>query len=223
MSLLNFLRVIESIGSGSNKRRFPPRSRKLELEALERRAVLTLLDPLAPVLEPLQTSTVTTTLDSSPPTNTTSTTTESPPLASGGSGSGTGGPEVGDPAPEPTSEPLPSTGGSGSGTGDPPPPPPPDPSSGSGIGGAPAIDSLSVQSNDLWSRLVGSVSDADGSVEGLTVFFTIGSTTVPTFTAIVQADGTFSSMQLMLSAGTVVSVHVVDWDGNASEVCQLTV
>lgn len=225
MSLLNFLRVIEAIQSGSGKNALPPRNRKLELEALERRAVLTLLDPLAPALEPLETTMTTTTLESPPPTDPTSTASEeSPPVDSGGSGSGTGEPEPGDTPLDPPADPLPPTGGSGSGSGDPSPDPPPETSSGSGSGGAaPVIESLSLQSDQLWSWFVGSVSDADGSVEGLTVFFTIGDATIPTFTATVQEDGTFTSMHLVLSAGTSIHVHVVDSDGNASEAVSWTV
>jgi hypothetical protein len=229
MSLLNFLRVIDEIRSGSGKRTPLPRNRKLELEALERRSVLTLLDPVAYVLEPPESITTTTTFESLPATDPASTNYEqSPPLDMGESGSGTGEPEAGDLPSEPPPEPLPSTGGSGggsgSGSGDPSPEPPPEPGSGSGSGGAaPVIDSLSSQSGQFWFWLVGTVSDADNSVDGLMVLFTIGDATIPSFTAVVQEDGTFCSMQLVYLAGTQIHVQVVDYAGNASEIVTWTV
>ena len=225
MSLLKFLRVIDEIRSGSGNSTPWPRNRKLDLEALERRAVLTLLDPIATVLEPLESTTTTTTFESQPATDPASTTYEySPPVDMGESGSGTGEPEAGDWPQEPTYDPSPSTGGSGSGSGDPSPEPPPESGSGSGSGGAaPVIDSLSRQSGQFWFWLVGSVSDADDSVDGLMVLFTIGDATIPSFTAIVQEDGTFCSMQLVFLAGTRIHVQVVDYAGNASETVTWTV
>ncbi len=219
MSLLRFLRVIDFIAFRGDDSKLPPRNRRLELETLERRAVLTLLDPTAPLLEPIETTTTTTleapSLTESPPPTTEETTPDT-----GGSGSGTGEPDPGDPPPDPTSETPPANGGSGSGSGDPSPDPPPDPSgsgSGSGAGGeAPIITSLDSSRSDDWVMFVGMVSDADGPVEGLTVYFTIGLDSTVAFTTTVNADGTFQSLEMMLAAGTLVNAYTIDAQGNYS-------
>jgi hypothetical protein len=68
----------------------------------------------------------------------------------------------------------------------------------------------------------GTVSDADGPVEGLTVYFTIGIETTVSFTASVSADGTFSSMMMVLAPDSLISAYTIDAGGSHSNVatCQ---
>jgi hypothetical protein len=208
MSLLSFLRVVEEIQRPRNH--VPPRTRQLAVEALEGRAVLTLLGSLtppiqivtetiiAPVIESLP-------LDPSPP--------ETAPLPEGGSGSGTGEPEPTDPG----SEPPPDNGGSGSGSGEPVMDPLPDNGGfGTVVPSAPVITSLESAHADIWVWFSGTVADSDGPVEGLTVYFSIGDTSIVSFTTTVGADGSFRTVDLMIDFGISIYAYTIDAQGNHS-------
>jgi hypothetical protein len=153
MSLLNFLRVLEGLQPWGGNDSPPPRKRRLKLETLEGRSVLTLLGlPLPPPLpitvpgievppviapEPPVTEPEPPITEPEPTITEPEPTTipEPPPSDDGGSGSGTGGPMPGDPSADPPTDLAPTDGSSGSGTGDPPSDPPPGTgSSGSGTG-----------------------------------------------------------------------------------------
>ena len=275
MRLLNFLRVLDAIQS-PGRSAAPPRNRKLKLESLERRAVLTLLDTLLPAPEPLTTPLIevvplptiseqSSSLDyggsgsgsgdpdaqepvtdqlPEPPTHeigSVSDSGDSPPgtyspesgsasgfgspdpgsITEGGSGSGSGyfegGSEGGSGSGSGDSDLQSSQGGSGSGTGDgTTDPPPPTGGSGSGTGEAPVITSLQSDRIESMIWLVGSVSDPDGP-EGLTVHFIIGNSSTPAFSAIVGADGTFSTIGLWVSPGTQIRAYATDAQGNQSD------
>jgi hypothetical protein len=216
MSLLSFLRVVEEIQQPRCKNHVPPRTRRLAVEALEGRAVLTLLGSLTPPIQIVTETIIAPVIESLPLDP--SLPPEAAPQPEGGSGSGTG-------EPEPT-DPLPDSGGSGSGSGEPGPfedSPPTSGGSGSGSGSAaPVISSLSPHWNGLWVWFAGTVSDADGPVEGLTVYFTIGIETTVSFTASVSADGTFSSMMMVLAPDSLISAYTIDAGGSHSNVatCQ---
>ncbi|MCI0359596.1 MAG: hypothetical protein L0211_14060 [Planctomycetaceae bacterium] len=212
MSILSFLRVIQGIQSRGGKPA-PPRNRRLELEPLEWRAVLTVLETPLPILDSPE---VTSTVLESPPLG------DPPPSPEddGGSGSGTGEPDPGQ-APDPSGESLPMDGGSGGGNGDPPPDPPLTSGSGSGTGTgseAPIITSLESSHTGWWVSFSGSVTDADGPVAGLIVYFTIGEETGVAFTAIVQADGTFQTLDLEIAANTLINAYTIDAEGNQSSI-----
>jgi hypothetical protein len=83
----------------------------------------------------------------------------------------------------------------------------------------PVVTSLTAHNENGWVWLTGSVADADGPVEGLTVYFIVGdgSTTVA-FTATVLADGTFESAAYAIPAGTMIYAYTIDIDGNQSEI-----
>ena len=66
----------------------------------------------------------------------------------------------------------------------------------------------------MW--ITGTVTDSDGSVEGLTVYFVIGEGTTAQFTATVEADGEFRSPDLMIALGTLISAYTIDAQGNQS-------
>jgi hypothetical protein len=211
MSLLSFLRVVEEIQQTGSKNHVPPRTRRLAMEALEGRAVLTLLGSLA---EPIQivTDTIVAPVIESLPLDP-APTTEAPPIEDGGSGSGTGEPEPADPG----SEPPPDNGGSGSGTGEPTEPLPDNGGSGSGIGGSPPIiTSLESTHADIWVWFSGTVADTDGPVEGLTVYFSIGDTSIVSFTTTVGADGSFRTVDLMIDLGISIYAYTIDAQGNQS-------
>jgi hypothetical protein len=200
MSLLNFLRVIDGIQRRGGKDAPPPRNRRLEVESLERRAVLAVLDVPLVLSGPLESTTSATTLELSPLTDPLPPPPEetlSPDV--GGSSSGTGEPEPSDPSADPPTDPPLTDGGSGSGSGE------------SNI--APQITLGSQQNSGMWVWFTGTVSDPDGPVQGLTVYFTIGLESSISFTATVQADGTYESLEMMLAAGTTISAYTIDVDG----------
>jgi hypothetical protein len=197
MSLLNFLRVIDTFlpetrGAGPIRRH-----RHLELEKLERRAVLAVLESTATALVPVET-TDSTFVESSTLTDTSTTD------STVDSGSG-------------TTESTFTDGGSGSGTGDPSLEAPPEGDAGTGTGSeAPVITSLEADHGDLLVWFTGTVTDADGPVVGLTVYFVVGNDTSYSFTAVVDIDGTFSSIGMPIEPGTEVRAYTIDVDGNQS-------
>jgi hypothetical protein len=219
MSILSFLRVIQGIQAQRGAPTPPSRNRRLEIEALERRAVLTLLDPTVPLAEPLE-ATSTTIVELSPlpyPYPLPPPGEVQPPDYYGGSGSGTGGPGPGE-APDPSSETLPADGSSGGGIGGPPPDPPSNSGgSGSGTGGgeAPIISALQSSHSGMWVWFTGTVTDPDGPVEGLTVYFRIGENPLAP-TATVGADGIFESIPLVLPVGSMITAYTIDAQGHHS-------
>lgn len=221
MSLLGFLRVIEAIRPSRGKASPPNPNRRLEMESLERRSVLALVDSLVAYEEPVETTIAI--VESLPEVDALADTVQ--PLTeydNGGSGSGTGGAEPGDPTIEVPSDPIltsgGSTGGSGSGTGYTEPESPPSSGSGSGSGGeAPSITALQGDRVDAMVWFVGTVTDADGPVEGLTVYFSVGSDPSVAFTAVVDANGAFTSLGMLIEFGTLVRAYTIDADGNQSE------
>jgi hypothetical protein len=132
---------------------------------------------------------------------------------SGGSGSGTGQAEPVDPSVSDPAEPVLTTGGSGSGSGG----TSPSSGSGSGTGGeAPSITSLQPNRIESMVWFVGTVTDADGPVEGLTVYFMVDNDPAIAFAATVNADGSFSTTGLSVAAGTLIQAYTIDVDGNQS-------
>ena len=87
----------------------------------------------------------------------------------------------------------------------------------------PVITSLQSHRDGDWVWLTGSVSDADGPVAGLIVYFTIGTDSTVVFTAVVQADGTFATMTYPIPAGTQVNAYTIDVDGLYSNIASCTV
>jgi len=184
MSLLRFLRVIESIDPTAARRTATmPRSRRLMLEVLEGRAVLAALDE-APLADP-------------PPEDSPT----SPPVLESPPSDPVAPPDEGAPIDDPLFE---------------------DPIDVI-ISQPPVFTSLAAHNQDGWVRLTGSVSDADGPVEGLTVYFIVGDGTTAAFTATVLADGTFASADYLIPPGASVYAYTIDIDGNQSEIVETVV
>jgi len=218
MSLIRFLRVALTTGPLGGKTPPPKPNRRLEMESLERRSVLALVDSLVANVEPVETTLAA--VESLPVVAETVETVTA--YDSGGSGSGTGEMEPSDPTTEAPADPVLSSGGSGggsgSGTGYTEPEYPPSSGSGSGSGGeAPAITALQGDRIDAMVWFVGTVTDADGPVEGLTVYFSVGNDPSVAFTAVVGANGSFTSLGVLIELGTFVRAYTIDADGNQSE------
>ena len=209
MSLLDFLKIAAPAGGAL-------RPRKLAIESLERRAVLTVLEPLltnavaettalieqtvTPIAEVTQTVTEPVTEDPPPPEEPIAQ--DPPPLEE---------PIAEDPSPieEPITE----------------DPPPEEPVDGGEAGGGeeeivPQIVNAHHSRDGLWVAFSGFIQD-DDLVEGLTVYFStdLGHQ----FTATVAADGSFSTMPMLIELGTQVSIWTIDTDDNYSEYCLLIV
>ena len=232
MSVLRFLRIIaETVDLAATNASRSPRRRKLALESLERRAMLTGDDPL--LMEAANAFTEEATGDD--PAITTESTTDDGSMTTstegpvdGGSGGGSGGEET---------SAAPVDGGSGSGTGGEETEPVGD-GSGGGTGGEetepvndgsgsgtgeevlPAVTSLYATQDSGWVAFFGTVTD-DESLEGLTIYFT--SDSGHQFTATIQADGSFSTASYLMEPGTQVTAWFIDADGNYSESAVLIV
>jgi hypothetical protein len=225
MSLLNFLRIVDQSDLYPADRPPASRQRKLALETLDSRALLTLFTPI------LTDSTAELIEIDLPPD------VQFEPV-SGDPGAGAWVP---DPPNEPLPEPEPSSGGGEGGAapldpvGDPPPDPlagsgggeggdpPLDPQTGSGSGSgegqppansAPAIASASYIRVGDFVTITGIVGD-DGPLGGLTVYFS--SDLGHQFTTQTSALGAFCSLSLTMEPGTQISIYTVDAAGNQSE------
>jgi hypothetical protein len=226
MSILSFLGIVDRSGL------FPavrppasPRQRKLALETLDSRALLTLITPVltdstAELVEiELQPEEQIDPVAGDPEAG--SWVADSPdeplPEADTGSGGGEGGDAPLEPAGDPPPDPLAGSGG-GEG-GDPPIDSQTGSESGSGDGqppadSAPVIESASyLRVGDLVT-ITGLVSD-DGPLSGLTVYFStdLGHQ----FTTQTTVVGGFCSLSLSLDAGTQISIYTIDAVGNQSE------
>lgn len=244
MSILKFLRIVDASGlAGQERSTPPPRQRKLALETLDDRALLTLFTPIvidtvsglvptppipsANVLEPINSDPSPGSWNEDPP--------QDPPLEPyGGSDGGEGSDPPSNPEGDPPPEPITGSGtGSGGGEGGDPPAnpesgggsgggngedPPADQNPGSGSGGgssttAPEITSVSFERMGVFVMFSGTVTD-DESMVGQKVYF---STDLGfQFEITILSEGTFTSYAVMLDIGTQVSLFTIDADGNHS-------
>jgi hypothetical protein len=222
MSILRFLGVVDATGllSGESPP-VPPHRRKLTLETLDSRALLTLLTPLetdtsAESEEVLTTESQTGTWEEQSTGSeggtgeTTGETTDDAPAEStvdssaGGSAGGDGG--------EDGQLSIGSGGGSGGGEGG---TQLPGSGSGGGEGGtAPEITSAEYERTDSYVDFSGTVTD-DESMLGLVVYFVADSG--QQFSATIDAEGRFATCSIMLDVGTQVSIYTIDADGNQSD------
>jgi hypothetical protein len=213
MSLLDFLKV--AAGNGR------PKQRKLAIEALEQRAVMTTLNPLLanlsePVQPPIQTAAaVLSTAETlaQPIANNPLTGPITQPLCEDPPPPLDPLPPPDPPPPDPPPDELPPP--------DPPPDdpppdelPPPDPPT------DPEITDAQYTREGDWVNLSGTVAD-DGPLAGMVVYCTTDMG--QSFQLTVNADGTFLSHSLPIDVGVQVTLWTIDADGNQSESWMLIV
>ncbi len=230
MSILRFLGVVDASGLLSGQSApAPPRQRKLALETLDSRALLTLFTPIVTdAFAELEEVAL-------PPEGQTGTWEEQSTGSEGGNGGTTGEPNN-DPPSEPTLNS--SAGGSAGGEGgDPPPLSNPgsgggsaggeggSSNTGSGSGGGdggtpPEITSSIYDRSGAMVDFSGTVTDDESMFQQLVYFRTDEG---QQFTATIDAEGRYYSETMMLPIGTQVSIFTIDADGHQSEWVSLVV